>query len=56
MRNMMLLSFAAFLVALLTLPPAFGNHGLWAALHVFLIARGLSLSAALPGRTSATFT
>ena len=55
MRNMMLVAFAAFVVALLTLPPAFGNHGLWAAMHVFLLARGLSLSAALPARARATF-
>lgn len=55
MRNMMLISFAAFIAALLTLPPAFGNHGLWAALHVFLIVRGLSLGAALPARARATF-
>ena len=55
MRNMMLVAFAAFVAALLTLPPAFGNHGLWAAMHVFLLARGLSLSAALPARARATF-
>ena len=35
----------AFIAALLALPPVFGNHGLWAALHVFLIVRGLSLGA-----------
>ena len=43
LRNMMLLSLAAFIAALLPLTPAFGNHGLWAALHIFLLARGLSL-------------
>ena len=47
MRNMMLLSFLVFVAALLTLTPAFGNHGLWAALHVFLMVRGLSLLAIL---------
>ena len=55
MRNMMLLSLAAFLPRLLTLAPAFGNHGLWAALHIFLLARGLSLLAVLPRRARATF-
>ena len=47
MRNMMLLSFLVFVAALVTLAPAFGNNGLWAALHVFLIVRGLSLLAIL---------
>ena len=42
MRNMMLISLAGFVVALIALKP-FGNHGLWAALHLFLLARGLSL-------------
>ena len=47
MRNMMLLSFLIFCAALLTLGPAFGNHGLWVALNIFLLARGLSLLAEL---------
>lgn len=55
MRNMMLLSFAAFLAALLVLPQILGNHGLWIALHVFLLARGVSLLALLPGRVRAAF-
>ncbi|RJG46600.1 MATE family efflux transporter [Mesorhizobium sp. DCY119] len=55
MRNMMLLSFAAFVAALLLLGRYFGNHGLWAALHVFLITRGLSLLAAMPRSVRATF-
>lgn len=55
MRNMMLLSFAVFLVAVLTLGGLFGNHGLWAALHLFLIVRGLSLLAVLPRRVRETF-
>ena len=56
MRNMMLLSFAAFLAALLVLPQILGNHGLWIALHVFLLVRGFSLLALLPGRVRAAFT
>ena len=55
MRNMMLLSFAAYLAALYLLAPAFGNHGLWAALHVFLLARGFSLLSRLRGRVRQTF-
>ena len=55
MRNMMLLSFALFLAALYALPAFFGNHGLWAALHVFLVVRGFSLGAILPARMRATF-
>jgi Na+-driven multidrug efflux pump len=55
MRNMMLLSFAAYLAALFSLAPSFGNHGLWAALHVFLLTRGLSLLSRLPARTREAF-
>ena len=47
MRNMMLASFLVFAAALLTLAPSFGNSGLWAALHIFLLCRGLSLLATL---------
>lgn len=55
MRNMMLVSFAAYVAALLALTPAFGNHGLWASLHLFLIARGVTLLAILPRRMRFTF-
>ncbi len=55
MRNMMLLSFVVYVVALVWLGNIFGNHGLWAALHIFLIVRGLSLLAVLPGRARRTF-
>lgn len=55
MRNMMLLSFAVFIAALLLLGHYFGNHGLWASLHIFLIARGLSLLMILPRSVRATF-
>jgi len=55
MRNMMLVSFFAFLAALLTLPTVFGNEGLWATLHVFLIVRGLSLFAILKQRLRTEF-
>ena len=50
MRNMMLLALAIFVVALMILPDRFGNHGLWAALNIFLLVRGLTLLAILPRR------
>lgn len=43
MRNAMLLSLAAFLAAWYVLQGAFGNHGLWAALMVYYLARAASL-------------
>lgn len=55
MRNMMLLSFLVFAAALITLAPAFGNAGLWAALHVFLLVRGLSLLTILRLRIQTAF-
>lgn len=41
MRNMMLLSLFIYLVAWLSLTP-FGNHGLWAALLIFLGVRSFT--------------
>jgi Na+-driven multidrug efflux pump len=55
MRNTMLLSLAAFAATMVALTPLFGNHGLWAALHIFLLMRGLGLAAMLPRRERATF-
>ena len=43
MRSAMLQSVAIYLVALFILVPSFGNHGLWAALMVLNIARGVTL-------------
>ena len=43
MRNMMLISLAAFIVVWQTLQPILGNHGVWIALLVFLGARGITL-------------
>jgi MATE family multidrug resistance protein len=42
-RNMMIVSVAAFFVAWAVLTPMFGNHGLWAALMVFFVIRALTL-------------
>lgn len=55
MRNMMLLSFMVFCAALYSLGPLFGNAGLWAALHVFLICRGISLYATSRVRLKTAF-
>lgn len=55
MRNMMLLSFALYLAALWSLGSLFGNHGIWAALHVFLVARGISLFAVMRVRARQAF-
>jgi MATE family multidrug resistance protein len=43
MRNMMLVSLAAYLAAWLFLEAAFGIAGVWLALLVFLAVRGLTL-------------
>ncbi|MEO1276588.1 MAG: hypothetical protein AAFV96_14795, partial [Pseudomonadota bacterium] len=43
MRNAMLISVAIYVPALMLLVPTFGNHGLWAALMVLNIARGVTL-------------
>lgn len=44
MRNMMLLSFVAYLAALAALVPVIGNHGLWTAQAVFFVARAITLA------------
>lgn len=54
MRNMMLVAIFAFVAALLALTP-FGNYGLWAALHIFLLTRGFSLLAILRLRMRTAF-
>ena len=43
MRNAMIQSVAIYIVALFILVPTLGNHGLWAALMVLNIARGITL-------------
>jgi multidrug resistance protein, MATE family len=55
MRNMMLLSLAAYMLAWFVLEPRYGNHGLWAALSVFFIARSLSFAARLPAIKARVF-
>ena len=48
MRDAMALSVLVYLAALALLVPAFGNHGLWAALMVLNAARGLTMAAFYP--------
>ncbi|KIT18153.1 MATE family efflux transporter [Jannaschia aquimarina] len=48
MRNMMAVSAATYLVAALLLVPPFGNHGLWAALMISFVARGVTLGLRYP--------
>jgi MATE family multidrug resistance protein len=48
MRNMMMVSLAVFLLAWWMLEAPFGNHGLWAALNIFFVARGLTFASRMP--------
>jgi multidrug resistance protein, MATE family len=48
MRNMMFLSALIYAVAAFALVPTFGNHGLWMALLISFVARGLTLAARYP--------
>ena len=48
MRNAMLASVAVYVAALAILLPAFGNHGLWAALMVLNTTRGLTMARLYP--------
>ena len=48
MRNMMFVSFCIYLIALALLLPKYGNHGLWASLIIFSIARGVTLGIKYP--------
>jgi MATE family multidrug resistance protein len=43
MRNGMLIALAVFLPLVWLLPPLLGNHGLWMALMLFMVARTLTL-------------
>ncbi|MCJ8521664.1 putative MATE family efflux protein [Pseudorhizobium tarimense] len=55
MRNMMLLSFAAYCATLAALVPTLGNHGLWIGLNLFLLMRGLLLLALVPRKSAQSF-
>lgn len=48
MRNMMIVSFIVYWIAVWLFLPLWGNHGLWAALLVSFLARGITLSLRYP--------
>jgi MATE family multidrug resistance protein len=48
MRNMMILSSLIYLATLAALLPVMGNHGLWAALLISFVARGVTLGLRYP--------
>ena len=48
MRNMMIVSFAAFIAAWWLATPLWGNHGLWLSLDLFFLVRTVTLLARLP--------
>ncbi len=48
-RNMMVLSLAIFMLAWWLLEARFGNHGLWAALNIFFVARGVTFASRMGG-------
>lgn len=48
MRNAMLISLPIFLIVAQFLAPAFGNHGLWASMLIFFMARGVTLGLRYP--------
>jgi MATE family multidrug resistance protein len=48
MRNMMVVSALVYALAVLLLVPAFGNHGLWLALLISFVARGVTLGLRYP--------
>ncbi len=48
MRNMMLVSFGVYVVAVSVLVPVLNNHGLWLALLISFVARGISLGLRYP--------
>lgn len=43
MRDMMIISFAAYALAINLLTLFMGNHGLWLALHIFMAVRAITL-------------
>ncbi len=55
MRNMMLLSLAVFILMWATLTPLFANHGLWAAIVIFLGLRAITLGLRYPALVRKSF-
>ena len=48
MRNMMAVSLVIYGIAVAVLLPVMGNHGLWLALLISFIARGITLGLRYP--------
>lgn len=55
MRNMMVLSLLIYLASWWVLERNFGNTGLWAALCIFFIARGITYAMRMPALARAAF-
>jgi MATE family multidrug resistance protein len=55
MRNMMIVSLAIFLAAWWFLEKAYGNHGLWMAMCIFFVARGITFGLRMPALTRTAF-
>lgn len=56
MRNMMLLSFAIYIAMWVALTPVLGNHGLWAAIVIFMSLRAITLGLRYPALVRSSFT
>jgi MATE family multidrug resistance protein len=48
-RNMMIVSLAIYMVVWWVLEARYGNHGLWAALNIFFVARGVTFASRMGG-------
>lgn len=48
MRNMMAVSFMVYVLAVWALVPPFGNHGLWGAMLIAFVVRGITLGLRYP--------
>ena len=55
MSIMMIVSLAGYLLVWWVVKESLGNHGLWLALHCFVVFRGLTLSARLNSKVRQTF-
>lgn len=55
MRNMMAVSLVIYVVAAWLLVPAYGNHGLWLALLISFVARGITLGLRYPSLEKALY-
>jgi MATE family multidrug resistance protein len=55
MRNMMIVSLLVYLLAWWFLERSFGNYGLWAALCVFFVTRGVTFASRMPALARSAF-